>query len=201
MSQRVLILKSSPREHGNSNTLADRVEAGAKAAGAHVQSLMLQRMDIRPCDACDTCQETGVCVIKDDMQQVYPLLEDADAIVIAGPVYWFTINAQAKLCIDRWYALSPFEGRFRDKRIGIVLTYGDTDLYTSGGINAIYTFESMFRYIGARIAGMVYGSADKMGDAAKQPELLEKAYLLGETLGRPRSPTEEEGEHAAIQQS
>ena len=186
MSKFVLVLKSSPRENGNSNTLAQQVEMGAKEAGAEVESLMLHHMDIRPCDACDVCQETGVCIVKDDMQQVYPLLEKADAIVIAGPVYWFTISAQAKLCIDRWYALnnedSPGEGVFRDKQIGIILTYGDTDLYTSGGINAIHTFELMFRYLGAEITGMVYGTANEIGDAEKQPELMDRAYKLGQKL-------------------
>ena len=184
MSKFVLVLKSSPRENGNSNTLAEQVETGAKEAGADVERLILHHMDIRPCDACDVCQETGVCIVKDDMQQVYPLLKKADAIVIAGPVYWFTISAQAKLCIDRWYALeSPQGSGLRDKQIGIVLTYGDTDLYTSGGINAIHTFESIFRYIGAEITGMVYGTVHGIGDVEKQPELMESAYQLGQKLG------------------
>ena len=99
------------------------------------------------------------------------------------PVSWFTVNAQAKLCIDRWYALLQPEGKFRDKQIGIVLTYGDTDLYTSGGINAIHTFESMCRYIGADLTGVVHGSAHEIGDAEKQPELMERAYQLGQTMG------------------
>jgi hypothetical protein len=63
-----------------------------------------------------------------------------------------------------------------------VLVYGDTDLYTSGGINAIHTFESMSRYLGIEIAGMVYGTAWKIGDAEKQPELMAKAFKLGEKL-------------------
>jgi multimeric flavodoxin WrbA len=184
MAKSILILKGSPREHGNSNTLADEVARGASEAGAQVESLLLHRLDIRPCDACDSCQETGVCVLQDDMQKVYPLLERADAIVIASPVYWFTLSAQAKLCIDRWYALeSPQGSALRGKQFGIVLTYGDTDLYTSGGINAIHTFESMFRYIGAEIVGMVYGTANKPGDAAAQPALMERAFQLGQKLG------------------
>jgi multimeric flavodoxin WrbA len=184
MGRSILILKGSPREHGNSNTLADRVAKGASAAGAEVESLMLHHMDIRPCDACDTCQETGVCVIQDDMQKIYPLLEKADAIVIASPVYWFTLSAQTKLCIDRWYALESGQGNaLRGKQVGILMTYGDTDLYTSGGINAIHTFESMFRYIGAEIVGMVYGTANEIGDVEKQPELMERAYRLGQVLG------------------
>lgn len=183
MSNLVLVLKSSPRVNGNSNALAEQVELGAKETGANVESLMLHQMDIRPCDACDDCQETGVCVIRDDMQKIYPLLEKADSIVIAGPIYWFTINAQAKLCIDRWYALSPYEEKFRNKRIGIILTYADPDLHSSGGINAIHTFESMFRYLGAEITGIVHGSAHEIGDAEKQTGLMESAYSLGQKLG------------------
>ena len=184
MSKYVLILKGSPRENGNSNYLAEQVARGAKEAGAEVESLLLHHMDIRPCDACDVCQETGVCIVKDDMQTIYPLLEKADAIVIASPVYWFTISAQAKLCIDRWYALEGSQGNtLRGKQIGIVLTYGDTDLYTSGGINAIHTYESMFRYIGADIVGMEYGTAHEIGAAEKQPERIEHAYQLGQNLG------------------
>ena len=87
------------------------------------------------------------------------------------------------MCIDRWYALEAGGGNaLRGKEIGIILTYGDTDLYTSGGINAIYTFQSMFRYIRAEIVGMVYGTAMDVGDAAKQPALMEKAYQLGQRL-------------------
>jgi multimeric flavodoxin WrbA len=182
MCNSVLILKSSPRKKGNSNILAASLQAGVIEAGANVESLMLHDMDIRPCDACDECQETGVCVISDDMQQIYPLLERADSIVIASPVYWFTISAQAKLCIDRWYAIHS-SGIFRKKRIGIILTYGDDDLYSSGGINAIHTFESMFRYLDADIIGIVHGSAHECGDVEKQPELMESAYQLGQKLG------------------
>ena len=184
MQKNVLILKSSPRINGNSAMLADQAAAAAREAGAHVESFNLHHMDISPCDACDTCLETGgVCVIKDDMQTLYPLLRKADAILLASPIYWFTISAQLKVCIDRWYAMQlPDGNELAGKAFGIILTYGDSDLYTSGGINAIYTFQSIFRYIKADILGMVYGTAGDIGDAAKQPELVEKAYLLGRKL-------------------
>ena len=185
----ILVILGSPRKNGNSETLVKTVIEGIEEKIlCTVESIYLHGLkDLHPCRGCGGCEKTGMCVIKDDMQKVYPLLEKADAIVISGPVYWFTISAQAKLCIDRWYALfdedNPAEGKFKDKQIGIVLTYGDTDLYTSGGINAIHTFESMFRYIGAEIEGMVYGTANDIGDAEKQPELMESAYKLGQKLG------------------
>ncbi len=184
MSEYVLILKGSPRENGNSSTLAEQVAVGARQAGAEVESISLHTLDIRPCDACDSCHETGgVCVIKDDMQALYPKLRRASVIVVASPVYWFTYSAQAKLCIDRWYAFVTPEGNeLNGKKFAFVLTYGDTDLYTSGGINAIHTFESMCRYLKAEIVGMLYGSADKAGEVINQPELMEKAVQLGRKL-------------------
>jgi multimeric flavodoxin WrbA len=181
MGNTILILKSSPREKGNSNTLAEQVEKGAREKGAQVESISLHGMDIKPCDACDVCLETGECILDDDMKTVYPLLKKAAVIVIATPVYWFTISAQAKLCIDRWYAL--LDGSLQNKKFGVVLTYGDTDLYNSGGINAIHTFESMFRYLEAEFAGLVHGSADEIGEVKKQPDLMDEAYQLGLKLG------------------
>lgn len=183
MSKQILVLKSSPRKNGNSNTLAEQVVSGAKEVGAEVESLMLHDMNIQPCDACETCQETGVCIVKDDMQKIYPKLEKADAIVLASPIYYFTINAQAKLLIDRFYALETEQGNsLNGKEIGIILTYGDTDLHNSGGINAIRTLEDIFRYIGAKIVGIVHGTADEVGDAEKDSELMERAYKLGQKL-------------------
>ncbi len=185
MVKQVLVFKGSPRENGNSSTLADQAAQGARDVGAEVEVFSLHRMDIRPCDACDACQETAVCVLKDDMQMLYPKLTAADAIVIASPVYWFTMSAQTKLFVDRWYGLeSPQGNPLKGKHFGILLTYGDTDPYSSGAINAIRTFQDMLHYIGAEICGLVYGTALDVGDAQKQPDLMARAYRLGEKLGR-----------------
>jgi len=184
MTPQILILKASPRERGNSATLADRLALGASEAGAQVESIYLHGLDIRACDACDLCQEPGSsCVIEDDMQPLYPKLAEADAIVLASPIYWFTFSAQLKLCMDRWYAFqSSRYQEIKNKSFGILLTYGDTDLYTSGAINAIHTFESMARFLHGELAGIVHASLDEAGEAAQQPALLEQAYQLGRQL-------------------
>jgi len=185
MSKQILILKGSPREKGNSATLADRVAAGALEAGAQVESIYLHSLDIRPCDACELCKEPGSgCVIEDDMQPLYPKLASADAIVLASPIYWFTFTAQLKVCMDRWYAFQSSKWmELHDKQFGIVLTYGDTDLYTSGGINAIHTFETMARFLHGELVEVVHASLDEVGEAEKQPALMEQAYRLGQKLG------------------
>jgi multimeric flavodoxin WrbA len=185
-TQHVLILRSSPRKRANSSILADQVADGARAAGAAVESFDLHTMNIKPCDACDYCQGlgNGQCAIDDDMQVLYPKLMQAESLVIATPIYWFTISAQAKLCIDRWYALQGSGGSaLAGKKIGIVLTYGDEDPYTSGAVNAMRAFQDMFRYVGAEIVGFVYGTASRPAEIEGKPEILARAYKLGRQLG------------------
>ena len=191
MAKKVLILKGSPREKGNSNMLADRAAAGAQEAGAQVESVYLHGLDIRPCDGCDLCKENGeYCVIEDDMQPLYPKFLESEAMILASPIYWFTYSAQLKLCIDRWYGLWNFNPDvFKGKPMGIILTYGDTDLYTSGAINAIHTLETMFRFLHAPILGMVYGSVNDPSEVATHPEMLEAAYKLGQRLATEKEET------------
>ena len=186
MSKKLLILKGSPREKGNSAVLAEHAAAGAQEAGWEVESIYLQTMDIRPCDGCDLCRDEGVyCVIEDDMQNLYPKLVEADALILASPVYWFTFSAQLKLCIDRWYGLWVNQrDMLRGRPIGIILAYGDDDLYISGGINAIHTYESICRHLGASIIGTVHGSMNDVGDAQKHPDLMEAAYELGRKIAQ-----------------
>ena len=184
-TKKVVIVMGSPRKNGNSATLAQRVADGAKAVGAEVESFYLHEMDIKPCSACDECLESSSkdCIINDDMKSLYPKLRQADALVIASPIYWFTVAAQTKLFLDRCYALEgPHGNALKGKRIGIVLTYGDSDPFNSGAVNAIRTFQDAFAYLGSPIVGMVYGSASKAGEIKANRDLMEKAYKMGKQL-------------------
>jgi multimeric flavodoxin WrbA len=189
MARKIVIVKGSPRERGNSATLAAQVAAGAEAAGAQVESFYLHGMDIEACDACDMCQGVADldCIIEDDMQLLFPKLREADAVVYASPIYWFTVSAQLKLFMDRCYGMGgetddPEDHALAGKRIGVVLTYGGDDPFDSGAINAIRTFQDTFNYIPAEIAGMVYGYAPSAGGIEKNRELMDKAYELGQKL-------------------
>jgi multimeric flavodoxin WrbA len=145
-------------------------------------------MNIRPCQACEYCRQDGVqtCCQADDMQILYPKLRAADSILIAGPVYWFSIGAQTKLFMDRLYALGSEEGYgLRGKKIGIILTYADADPFRSGAVNALRSFQDSFRYIGAEIVDMVYGAASQAGEIRKNGELMARAVELGRKLIRP----------------
>ena len=183
----IVIAKCSPRRNGNSAALADQVAAGARAAGAEVEVFELHRLEVAPCAACDTCQAAvdQNCIVEDDMQAVYPSLRRAAAVVIASPVYWFTISAQAKLFIDRgFYPLGGPEGHaLADKQLALILTYGDSDPFASGAVNALRTFQDMARYLGAEIAGTVCASAMGAGEVREQQRVMDQAYELGRRLG------------------
>lgn len=185
-NKKIVLLKGSPREKGNSAILAERLADGARSAGAIVTSYYLHSMDIRPCDACEACHEDGgkSCIIEDDMQKIYTAIDQAEVIVIASPIYWFWLSAQTKLCIDRLYAYAGKKPNIlAQKTFALVFVFGDSDVYTSGGINAIRSFEDMCRYLGAPIGGILYGSADEAGDILKHEDLLGKAFQLGKRLG------------------
>jgi multimeric flavodoxin WrbA len=182
----VMIVVGSPRKRGNSSLLAKQVASGAKDAGAKVELFFLHGMNIKPCSACDGCRKkrgTG-CVIRDDMQKLYPRMRAADAIVIASPIYWFTVSAQTKLFMDRWYAFGADENYkvLAEKKFGIVLAYADADPFSSGAVNALRTFQDAFNYLGADVVGTVYGSAWKAGEIGKNKPVMKQAYALGEKI-------------------
>jgi multimeric flavodoxin WrbA len=184
-TKQVLVILGSPRRKGNSSTIAARISRGAKSAGAQVETVFLQGLNISPCRGCDTCQklDSKGCAIKDDMQEIFPKLIKADAWVIASPVYWFNMSAQTKIFMDRCYALTAYaKNPFAGKRIAIAMSYGDVDPVRSGCVNALRTFQDAFRYTGSKIVGMVYGSAMKAGEIADNKALMQEAEELGKRL-------------------
>jgi multimeric flavodoxin WrbA len=186
MSRRkILIVMGSPRKDGNSALLAQQVAAGGREGGAEVESFHLHDMKIQPCTACEACRDAVEtdCILEDDMKILLPKLRQTDALVIASPIYWFTVSAQTKLFMDRWYALGGPKGySLEGKKVGIVLTYADSDPFTSGAVNALRTFQDAFRYVRAEIVGTVYGSAWGAGEIRQNRELMEKAFQLGKQL-------------------
>ena len=183
-AKKLLVLQGSPRKKGNSNILAAAARKGAEEAGAEVESLFIHGMDIKPCQACWNCQkkDTKGCVIKDDMQTIFPKLIASDAWLIATPVHWFNMSTQTKLWLDRCFALSKYGDNPFNKKIAIAIAYGDADPYASGAVNAIRSFQDSFRYVGAEITGVVYGSALERGDMEKNEAVLKVAKKLGEKL-------------------
>lgn len=184
-SKKVLVLLGSPRRKGNSAVLAGAIAAGARAAGAAVETLYLHGLTIAPCKACMACRKprSKGCSIDDDMQPIYRKMLEADAWVLASPVYWFTLSAQLKLWMDRCFALPAYgKDPFAGRRIALALAYGGEDPFDSGCVNALRTFQDAYRYAGAEIVGMVYGSALEAGDIKANRALMKEARALGRKL-------------------
>ena len=97
----ILILSASPRRGGNSDMLCDEFMKGALKAGHKVEKVALREKSLHPCLGCEGCLNTHVCVQKDDMAALLDKLVEADVIVMATPVYFYTMCAQMKTVIDR----------------------------------------------------------------------------------------------------
>ena len=105
MSKNILILSGSPRKGGNSDILCDRFMEGARESGHRAEKVFLRDKNIGYCIGCEAChQNNGVCVQKDDMAGILEKMIAADVIVMATPVYFYTMDAQMKTLIDRCVA-------------------------------------------------------------------------------------------------
>ena len=96
----VLGIYGSPRKKGNTDQLLDRALEGAQSAGAQISKIYARDLNISGCIECGGCDKTGKCVVEDDMQSVYPLLEQADVVFLASPIFFYGVTAQAKLLIE-----------------------------------------------------------------------------------------------------
>jgi len=105
VSKNILVLAGSPRLQGNSDLLADSFIEGARLNGNSVTKINVAKYNIKGCVDCQYCfSHEGKCVQRDGMDEIYPLLEKADVLVFATPVYFFGFSAQLKTVIDRFYA-------------------------------------------------------------------------------------------------
>ena len=101
MSKKILIISSSPRKGGNSDLLCDEFMKGARGAGHDVEKVRLAEKRIGYCRGCGVCNDTHACLQKDDMEELLDKLLEADVIVLATPVYFYTLCGQMKTFIDR----------------------------------------------------------------------------------------------------
>jgi multimeric flavodoxin WrbA len=105
---KVLILQGSPRGNGNTAWMAEEFKKAAEAAGHEVTLVNVAKKKIAGCLACEYCHNkgNGACIQKDDMQELYPLMAEAEALILAAPIYYFTICAQIQAPIQRMYCVN-----------------------------------------------------------------------------------------------
>ena len=178
MSKKVLIISSSPRKGGNSDILCDAFAEGAKEAGTEVEKVRISDLKIGYCTGCYTYQKAGKCAIKDDAQGVIDKMRTADVIVLASPVYFYSICAQLKALIDRTVVVYP---NLTNKRFYYILTMADTDRTKfDGPIAALRGFLDC--YEGSKESGMVCADGVYELGAIDGTRFLAEAKKLGKTI-------------------
>jgi multimeric flavodoxin WrbA len=186
---RVLGIAGSPRRGGNTDLLLAEVMKGAASQMAEVKTIVLNDLNITPCQHCDACFETGRCRIGDDMQMVYGELEQADRVVLASPIQFMGPSAQLKLMIDRcqalWarkYVLKKPPLNDRRERKGLFISVGAlkrADLF----MPAVTIVKTLFKVIDITYAGeLLFLGIDERGAIAGHPEALSQAFLTGQKL-------------------
>ena len=178
----VLVLTGSPRVGGNSDLLADAFIRGAEAAGHKVGKFRAGTRQINGCIACETCWKTGrACSIQDDFADLEPLLEAADVIVFASPLYFFGLPAQLKACIDKLYAYRPVrtQRELHIDRAYLLMTAADQLPAYDGVIKSI---ELVLHYLAWENAGMLLVPGMSAKGDIQRTDALGKAEELGRNL-------------------
>lgn len=180
---KVLGIVCSPRLRGNTEILVREALTKAQDAGAEVELVTLAGKTIAPCDGCCSCRKTKECRKKDDMQDIYPKLLEADGVVFGTPVYFWTVSAQAKALMDRtlvFYGESEplTERRLRNKAAGVVVTTN-----RDGGPSALKTFSGFINLHRMIMVGYAMGfGGDEKGKIREDRRAMREAAALGRAM-------------------
>jgi hypothetical protein len=186
---RVLGIAGSPRRGGNTDLLLAEVIKGAQSKGAEVKTIVLNDLDMTPCQHCDACFKKGVCRFNDDMQMVYKEMEKADRIVLASPVQFMGVSAQAKIMIDRCQALWARKYILKQPPIGDRRPLKGLFIAV-GGMKLANLFEpslaivkALFKVLDVDYAGdLLVPGVDAKGSIKQHPDALKQAFLAGQKL-------------------
>ena len=159
----ILILQGSPRANGNTAWMAETYRKAAEAAGHKVTLVDVAHKKIAGCMACEYChgKGNGDCVQKDDMQALYPLLAEAEVLVLAAPIYYFTLSAQIQAPLQRIYSMNK-PGKLR--KTALLLSSYSPNVYDG----AIGEYRGIVHYWGVEDTGIVTAKIDEQKTDAKR---------------------------------
>lgn len=190
---KVIAFLGSPREQGNSDLLLREAIRGIETFGLEVQTFNLNEMQIKPCQNCGGCDETGMCIIEDDMADIYSAIRSADRIILASPVFFFALSAQTKIMIDR--CQSFWCGKYLLKKPIPEGPYGRKGLLVLvGGMKREIGIQcceasakAFFRTVNVPEHRVLsYLSVDAKGAILKHPTALKDAFEAGRQLISPQ---------------
>lgn len=182
---KVLGINGSPRIGGNTDILLDKVLEGAKTKAAQTEKIILNNLKFFPCQECENIKDDGSCIVKDDMQPIYRKIEESDVIILASPIFFGSLSAQTKMMIDRFQCL--WRARyilkkdiFKKKRRGVFISV-EASRRNDFFDNAKAIVKNLFATVNADYYGeFFYSGIDAKGSILKYPDILEKAFALGQ---------------------
>ena len=174
---KILGLSCSPRKEGNTMFLLNEALQSAKKEGAEVELWSVAGKDIKPCDACGGCNKTGECTIKDDMQDLYNKLLEADGIIFGTPIYFYNMTAQAKSVMDRTIALNRPERSLANKVGGAVVVAGSLGI--ADALKDLYFYMVTRQIIPANYIAAYPGAA---GELKKMEQCMKATRDLGRQM-------------------
>ena len=179
MSKNVLIISSSPRKGGNSETQAASFAKGAEEIGHKVETVYLREKNYGFCKGCLACLKLGHCVIDDDAVEIAARMHDADVLVFATPVYYYSVSGQLKTMLDRANPLFDSDYAFT-KAYLLAAAAEDGEETVEGTVKAVQGWVDCFER--CELAGTVFaGGVNGVGDIGGHPA-LEKAYQTGKEI-------------------
>lgn len=174
---RILVLNGSPRPNGSTKGMVEAFREGTVTAGHQVNVVDVCKLKIAGCLACEYCHTKGhgSCVQKDGMQEIYALLKEAEMLVIASPIYYHGISGQLKCVIDRFYAAAYPIKPPHLKKVAMILSSGDANMYDG----AMFSYQGDFLdYLGLEDMGVFTAHGGENGSAAKLKELRDFGMSL-----------------------
>ena len=188
----ILAIYGSPRRQGNTSLLLQKAAAGAREAGLQVDEVVLRDLKMSPCLEIYGCKKAGRCVIQDAFQDVYDQLLSCEGVMLASPIFFYTVSSHTKILMDRCQSLwvkkywidKMVYGAESLRKKGLFISVGATRgkrLFDGALLTVRYFFDT---FDTALWRSLVYRGLDFEGDVLKHPEFIEEAYDAGKALAQ-----------------
>ncbi len=187
---KIVAIYGSPRRNGNTATLLRQAVQGARDSDAQIEEIVLRDLKISPCLEIYGCKKTGECAIKDDFQKVRNQILESQGLILASPIFFYTVSAHTKILMDRFQSLwvkkywidKTLKDQRMIKRKGLFIAVGATKgkkLFDGTLLAIKYFFDVLDMEL---FRSVLYRGLDFEGDVLKHPEYLEEAYLAGKAF-------------------
>ena len=176
----ILALIGSPRKNSNCEIIVDEIAKGAEENGHTVTKYIIHNLNVAPCSGCELCNKGKDCRYEDDGTEIIDKLANGASVILASPIYFGQMTAQAKTIVDRFYSIfnNPEKSFSKDAKAALVLTHaypGDYDDYLQLTITQPFKNNTEMEFIGA----LDVGDVKFPGDVKEKEDVLKEAYELG----------------------